>query len=69
MFERRYLNAVIPINSKDAAMISGMEGDEEIELIENDQISARLLKTPRTYIMAIWKSLELSKMGISPFKH
>ena len=65
IFERRYCNALILDNPKDATLVAGMEGYGEVNANMNDYYPMTLvIRKPRRYIHAVMKSLQYSKMGI-----
>ncbi len=65
MFERRYLNAVILDNSKDATLVSGMEGYGHVDVDMNTYYPVTLvIRKPRRYLNALMVSLKYSRMGL-----
>ena len=65
MFDKRYLNALILDNAKDATLVAGMEGYGNVNENMNDIYPVTLvIQTPRTYFSAVIRSLRYSRMGI-----
>lgn len=63
--ERRYMNALILDNAKDATLIAGLEGYGSVNTTMNDVYPVTLvIQKPRRYLTAVLKSLQYSKMGI-----
>ena len=64
-WERRYLNAMILDNAKDATLVSGMEGYGQVNADMNSYYPMTLvIRKPRRYLTAVLKSLQYSRMGI-----
>ena len=65
MFSKRYKNAVILDNPKDATMISGMEGYGHVNYGMNDVYPVTLvLQKHRSYFRAVLCSMKYSRLGI-----
>ncbi len=65
MFGKRYMNALILDNAKDATLVAGMEGYGNVNYDMNDVYPVSLvIPTRRFYIQAVFRSLRYSKMGI-----
>lgn len=65
IFERRYCNALILDNPKDAMLVAGMEGYGHVNADMNSIYPVTLvIGKQRRYIYAVLKSLQYSKMGI-----
>lgn len=63
--ERRYCNALILDNPKDATLVAGIEGYGEVNADMNSYYPLTLvIRKPRRYLKAVMKSLYYSRMGI-----
>ena len=62
---KKYLNAIILDNTKDATLVAGMEGYGNVNVGMNDIYPVTLvLQKPRRLVEAIAKSYRYSKMGL-----
>lgn len=63
--KKRYLNALILDNAKDATLVAGMEGYGSVNYGLRDVYPVTLvLQKPRNYVSALIRSARYSNMGI-----
>lgn len=62
---KKYLNALILDNVKDATLVAGMEGYGHVNVGMNDIYPVTLvLQKPRRYLEALCRSIRYSRMGL-----
>lgn len=65
MFGKKYMNALILDNPKDATLVAGMEGYGNVNYDMNDIYPVQMvIQKRRRYLAAVLKSMQYSKMGI-----
>ena len=65
ILKKKYKNAMILDNPKDATLIAGMEGYGNVNYNMNDIYPVTLvIQKERFYLVAVAKSLRYSRMGI-----